>query len=193
VAVDDIMAINRDEVIYPKFLYLYLCSNSLPHLLYADSLNADNEDIAQPAGIYVVSGTRMMTVLLKAVGVIIGLTGIGLLIGALLVTVNGGVSLVTSSGYLLVVFVSALALLMACGGLSLAFHRTSTSSLVPPLALASAGGLMFIAIAGILAIGVREGKYPNIAGILILGALSLGWLRSGVRGLFTNKPFESTQ
>lgn len=122
-----------------------------------------------------------------------GLGGVGLLIGALAVTVDGGVSLITSSGYLLVVFVIALAILMTCGGLSLAFFGSSHRSLAPPWAMVAAGGLIVLAIVGLWIFGVREGMRPNAAGTLILGALGFHWLRSGIRGFSANKPLEPTR
>lgn len=141
-------------------------------------------------GIYVVSAQEMKVALLRTIGVLIGLSGIGLLLGAHIISFDGGESLVTSSGYLLVVFVTALALLMASGGFVLALHGDTRRSLVPPWALAVAGFLMVLAIVGMLAFGFRAGKLPNAAGVIILGALGLGWLQSGIRGLSANKPLE---
>ena len=135
----------------------------------------------------------MKSALLRVAGVLVGLIGAGLLIGALIVTAVGGVPLITSSGYLLVVFATALSLLMAFGGLRLAFSGNTHRSLVPAWAMVVAGALMVLAIAGLLAIGARDGKYPNAAGTLVLGALGFYWLRSGIRGFAANKPLEPTR
>jgi hypothetical protein len=140
-----------------------------------------------------VSEQAMRNAFLRTIGVLVGLTGVGLLIGAFIATVGGGMSLVSSSGYILVVFVAALALLMACGGLRLAFSGNTHGSLVPPWAMVVAGALMVLAIVALLAVGPRAGKYPNAAGTLTLAALGVHWLRSGIRGSSANKPLEPTR